>query len=122
MCEKCFTQEIHSFPAYWDFDEFYNDFNLKLNTETGLKLLRSDSFIADIYECQNCHTIWWLAMPDNSWRGFFLKESSGELRLKNMEKEAKEKGELRKKGCLIFTSISTVILLILIGVTYFVTK
>jgi hypothetical protein len=94
MCEKCYTREIRSFPTYEDFDEFYSDFTRKIS---GLKSVSSDAPIADAYECRNCQTIWCLSFPDNSWRGFFLKESSVKSHLDHLAKEAKEKREEGKK-------------------------
>jgi hypothetical protein len=127
MCEKCFNREIKSFPAYWDFDEFYDDFTRKFNRETGLKSAGSALNSVDIYECQNCQTIWWLSRPDLSWRGFFLKENTAKVYLKELAQRGEELAQRSvenwkkaKKGCLLFILFTTIVLLVLIGLIYFI--
>lgn len=120
MCEKCYTNEIHSFPAYWDFDEFYSEFTLKLNREIGVKSVGSAFTTVDIYDCQSCHTIWWLSRPDNSWRGFFLKENTAKVYLEELAQRGVENWKKAKKGCLLFILFTTIVLFVLIGFIYFI--
>lgn len=118
MCEKCFQKEFYSFPAYWDFDEFYSDFTRKIS---GLKRVSSDVSTADAYECQNCHIIWCLSFPDISWRGYFLKENSARFYLEELTQAQAKREEQLKKGCLIVVLVIVGVMLLLLT-TYIAKK
>ena len=82
MCEECFTKNIKSFPAFWDFDAFQIELNAKINKKQLIKLDTSKfqvekSMLANnMYSCQNCNEIWFFSCPENAWRGYFLAQGS----------------------------------------------
>ncbi|MFC7772977.1 hypothetical protein [Flavobacterium sp. GCM10027622] len=112
MCEKCFENNIYKFRSEIEFKEFEKDFDLK---NKFLKIDNSQQeYLNDfqyVYNCENCKTIWWLSLPENAWRGYFLKEESAKKHIEEIRKDDKRK----KVGCFILLGI---IIFIIISISF----
>jgi hypothetical protein len=109
MCEKCFDKEIFRFESQSDF----NDFEKTLEQKSKyLELINSKHEYLDdyhyTYTCRNCNKNWWLSIPENAWRGYFLTEKKAEDHIKNIRSSDKKK----KNGCLILIAIFFIILML----------
>ena len=98
MCENCFDNEIYKFESESEFLEFEKKFNLK---EKFFKIANSKhEFLNDyhyIYICENCYENWWLSIPDNAWRGYFLTKNNAESHIKEIKSSEKAK----RNGCFL---------------------
>ncbi len=87
MCQKCYTQNIRSFPSYWDFDSFNNSLAKKIVIGT---LFQYDNYLNSnypkhldgIYKCLFCGEIWFFSQPENSWRGYWITKGEFDKRKK----------------------------------------
>ena len=78
MCDKCFDEEIKSFPTQKDFEEFDLVLTKKIAND---KNIRMGEFVNtawkdigyQINECLICGQFWKLSAPDYSIRGYFLR-------------------------------------------------
>lgn len=102
MCEKCFDKEIFRFENESVFIEFEKDLNQKAKF---LKLTNSKhEYLNDFhynYTCENCNENWWLSIPENAWRGYFLTEKNAQKHIKDLKDSDKRK----RNGCLIILVI-----------------
>jgi hypothetical protein len=102
MCEKCFDKDIFRFESESDFTIFENRLEQKIKF---LKLISSKhEFLNDFhytYTCENCNQSWWLSVPDNGWRGYFLTEKNAQKHIKDIRDSDKKK----RNGCLIMLVI-----------------
>lgn len=108
MCEKCFESNIYKFESEFEFNQFEMKFDfknkfLKINN-TQHEYLNDFHFV---YNCDYCKTVWWLSMPDNAWRGYFLKEENAKKHIEKIRKEDRSK----KIGCFILLGLIIFILL-----------
>ncbi len=115
MSNCCFDKEILSFENFHEFDEF--DLILTKRLSKGIiKLVedlpneRRNSPNYTIYECQKCATRWYLSEPENAWRGFFLKEVTAKIRLRNIWLSEKK----NNIGCWVILVITILSILYLI--------
>ena len=93
MCDSCFSTEIESFEDYQSFEKFDIELiqkNETNNNDFGLKVIETNSFYSgfsfQIVKCNSCGTVWWFSVPDNSWRGFFLKEENAKIKITDFRK------------------------------------
>lgn len=108
MCEKCFDKEIFKFERESDFIAFEKSLDQKAKFLLLINL--KHEYLNDFhytYTCENCNQNWWLSIPDNAWRGYFLTEKNAQIHIKDLRYSDKKK----KNGCLI---ILLIILFILI--------
>lgn len=78
MCEKCFDNEVKSFPSMESFEEFDLALTKKIAND---KSIRMGKFVNtswkdmgyQIYECLVCGQLWKLETPDIGNRGSFEK-------------------------------------------------
>ena len=86
MCDKCFNNEIESFPSQTDYIDFDLILTKKLANEKTVKHIRFvktseiqidtrdyEDLGYNVYECTHCGQLWGLRDPDNSDRGYFKK-------------------------------------------------
>jgi hypothetical protein len=109
MCEKCFDNEIFRFESESDF----NIFEIKFDEKSSfIELTNSKHNYLNVfvytYTCKSCYKNWWLSIPENAWRGFFLTEKNA----KNYIERIRNSDKKKKKGCLIILSIFFLILII----------
>ena len=109
MCKKCFENNIYRFENQSQFNEFEENFNLKdkfITIVNSTHTYLNDSHY--VYNCENCKTVWWLSIPENAWRGYFLKEKEAKNHIEKMRKS----DEKKKYGCffIIFITILFIIL------------
>ncbi|OFX60749.1 MAG: hypothetical protein A2046_07885 [Bacteroidetes bacterium GWA2_30_7] len=94
MCSNCFSSEYEKFENQKEFDKLSHDIKDKLNNNTlkelcyfsgtndkplikilgigfGVKEKGEEHYY--LYECKYCNTKWKLSLPENAYRGFFLK-------------------------------------------------
>jgi hypothetical protein len=82
MCRDCFECGIHGFETAAEFTDFETALALKLSTKQLAAVGRPSpkspvAYDADeSYECLSCQEFWFLATPDNAWRGYFLPAKS----------------------------------------------
>ena len=98
MCEKCFDNEIFRFESQSDFHIFETKFDKKTNF---IELTNSKHNYLNVfvytYTCKSCYENWWLSIPENAWRGFFLTETKATLyfingrRTKNLRLPSKKR-------------------------------
>lgn len=94
MCDKCFHNDITSFPTQTDFLDFDLVLTKKLGNEKTLrqiKFVKTSEIQIDnrdyedvgyiVYECLNCGQIWALHDPDYSDRGYFKKVTKQQIDL-----------------------------------------
>lgn len=102
MCENCFEKEIHEFETYEHFDTFDLELTNKLGSSKMILIKdifneRSLNNGYSIYKCQSCLKEWYLSIPDNAWRGYFLEKKSA---IQRINKEWIE-SQKENKGCWI---------------------
>jgi outer membrane protein assembly factor BamE (lipoprotein component of BamABCDE complex) len=111
MCENCFDKEIPRFESQSEFIAFEKILDQKLkfliNTNSSHEYLKDYHYC---YKCLGCNQSWWLSIPDNAWRGYFLTEKKAQTYIENLRESDKK----RKNGCLITLGIILVILIITI--------
>lgn len=78
MCDKCFNDEIKSFPSQADFEEFDLVLTKKIANDKNIKMGKlfdtaSKDIGYQVYECVVCGQLWKLSIPDYSYRGYFLR-------------------------------------------------
>ena len=109
MCVKCFDKEIFRFESESNFREFEKKLEEK---SKFLELISSKhNYLNDfhyVYTCENCKTNWWLSIPENAWRGYFLTENKAKEHIEKLKKSDAKK----KNGCLILLGILLLILII----------
>lgn len=112
MCDSCFSAEIESFEDFRSFEKFDLELIQKIETNknpNGLKVIETNSFYSgfsfQILKCNTCGTVWWFSIPDNSWRGCFLKEGNAKIKITEFKKF-----DLRKR--LIFVALIALLALI----------
>lgn len=115
MCNSCFSTEIESFEDYQSFEKIDLELIQKIETNNnafGLKVIETNSFYSGFsfqkVKCNSCGTVWWFSVPDNSWRGFFLKEENAKIKITEFRKF-----DQRKR--VIFVSFISLLVLLLIG-------
>ena len=86
MCEKCFDEEILRFESESEFIAFEKSLDQKANF---VKLINTKhknlTEFNTKYSCENCNQNWWLSIPDNAWRGYFLTEQSAKKHIKDLK-------------------------------------
>ena len=114
MCDSCFSTEIVSFEDYQSFEKFDIELIQKIETNNntfGLKVIENNSFYSgfsfQIVKCNSCGTVWWFSVPDNSWRGFFLKEENAKIKVTEFRKF-----DQRKR--FVFVGLVTLLVLIVL--------
>ena len=112
MCEKCFQQGRSKFESYSEFDDFEKIIDSKIregiftiNTENHI-----DNFHNSIYRCTYCNQNWCLSDPDNSWRGYFLRQKDAI----DFENKIEREGKIRARGCIIFLVLLILAIIIVI--------
>lgn len=108
MCEFCFETEKYRFTTLSEFENFEKELFLKDKNLSVLKATKefSTGFYTS-YKCNSCSEIWYLSEPENSWRGYLLKEDSAKIYIDKIKKN-----DLKKKyGCFFFLIVFLILIL-----------
>lgn len=109
MCEKCFDKELLRFENESEFIAFEKSLDQKANFVNLINA--KDKYFTDFhytYTCKNCNQNWWLSIPDNAWRGYFLTEQNAKKHIRDL----KDSDNKKRNGCLIILFIIVIILII----------
>ena len=102
MCPDCFIKEISKFNSFSDFKAFEAKFEQKLQIgkllyNEGLNDQDFSLFDSKIYyTCVTCSEDWILSIPDNAWRGYFLRYQSAV----DYHNQLKDDNKQRSIGCI----------------------
>jgi hypothetical protein len=87
MCESCFETEIYKFNSLSEFENFERELFLKDKNFCILESSKKTFLDFDVsYQCNKYLEIWYLAEPDNAWRGYFLKKDSAKIYIDEIKK------------------------------------
>ena len=112
MCSVCFDEEFMLFPYSEDFGEFDVELKTKLaNGDIIFKSMGVENFPHSLYECSQCKITWWLSLPENNWRGFFVHRDTGRLMLKNITHVNKR----QTSNCLFFFAVLIVLMVVVVA-------
>lgn len=116
MCDKCFENNIYKFESEFEFNKFEKELYLKNNffkIEDSHHMYLNDFHY--VYKCKHCKAGWWLSIPDNAWRGYFLNEEDAKKHIEKMRKDDKN----TKIGCLILFGVILIVFLFIGLLFYF---
>ena len=101
MCKRCFDTEYDGFDSEIDFVGFELELSKRLWKEPAFHLLQEGGEQDYSYICDECGEIWCLSVPENAWRGYFLKQKN---RI-DYKARIKKEDKAMKHGCLSFVFV-----------------
>jgi hypothetical protein len=126
MCDKCFNNEIESFPTEKDYLDFDLILTKKLANEKTVKHIQFVKTLEkqidsrdyevsgyNVYECIYCGQLWALRDRDNSDRGYFKKVSKQTIYNDILAFKTK-----KKIGCFILS----ILVIIVIATIFYLNK
>jgi hypothetical protein len=112
MCEDCFEKNMMGFPSQEDFDHFTQILDEKIKTkkmkfnpltENVINVLDIDYRI--YATCNSCNENWFLEIPNNANRGYFLNNHG--LEIYSTERN-KQNQRVRRNGLILLVLIVVV--------------
>lgn len=117
MCSYCFNKEYKGFPSHDDFERFEKDLDLKLRENKVEIYVPTGEGVIDYelnYICKICNEKFVMSVPDNAWRGYFLKEENA---LKYLD-DLKQSDRKTRNGCLVMLLVILLISLLTLFIQF----
>lgn len=108
MCEDCFEKNTMGFPSQEDFDHFIHILDRKVKTQKmhlngSLETTSIPGMDVRIYAtCNSCEEDWFLEIPENADRGYFLNSDGLEIYYAERKKQNRK---VRRNGLILLVLI-----------------